>query len=101
MTTAEQTEPTVPQLLRAARTDAGLTQRQLAARLNVSQQTITGWETGARKPSGEDMLRYLRSCGVRASLETPIRYKRVTTRPPLGVSSLPPVTAATHLLAAA
>jgi len=108
MSTTERTdtEPTVPEILRAARKGAGLTQRQLAARLGVSQQAITGWETGERHPSGEDTFRFLRACGVKTTLRqvggvTPIRYKASTTRPPMGVTTLPPVTAATDLLAAA
>ncbi len=36
--------------LKAARIDAGLTQAELARRLNVSETTIWKWETGKSEP---------------------------------------------------
>ena len=36
--------------LKAARTDAGLTQEQAAERLGVSRQTVSNWETGKTYP---------------------------------------------------
>lgn len=104
MSTTE-AEPTVPQILRAAREAAGHTQRELAAMLGVSQQAITGWETGTRNLSGTDMLRFLKACGVQTTLRresgSPIRYKSSTSFAPMGISRLPDVTADTHQLVAA
>lgn len=37
--------------LRAARVNAGLTQKEAAAKLNVSNKTLWNWETGARVPN--------------------------------------------------
>ncbi len=38
--------------VRALRERLGLTQRQLADELNVRQQTVSEWETGAYQPRG-------------------------------------------------
>lgn len=37
--------------LRAARVNAGLTQKEAAAKLNVSNKTLWNWETGVRVPN--------------------------------------------------
>lgn len=41
----------LPRAIRAARREQGLTQRELASRLGVSQTTISFWETGAETPT--------------------------------------------------
>jgi DNA-binding transcriptional regulator YiaG len=38
--------------VRALREQLGLTQQQLADELNVRQQTVSEWETGAYRPRG-------------------------------------------------
>lgn len=37
--------------LKAARVNAGLTQKEAAAKLNVSNKTLWNWETGVRVPN--------------------------------------------------
>jgi len=41
--------------LKAARGDAGLSQAQLAKRLNVSQAAVSSWESGTREPGLDDL----------------------------------------------
>lgn len=43
--------------LRALRTAAGLTQKQIADELNVCRQTYSSYETGTRSPANETLLR--------------------------------------------
>lgn len=40
----------LPERLKQLRTEANLTQRQLAKKTNTSQQSIASWESGERKP---------------------------------------------------
>jgi transcriptional regulator with XRE-family HTH domain len=47
---------TLAQAIRAARTERGLTQGELAARLEVSQGTISFWENGAETPTVEHLI---------------------------------------------
>ena len=42
--------PTIPEQIRAARKEAGLTQVELAEKLGVSLRTIENWEAGVRQP---------------------------------------------------
>ncbi len=42
---------TFPKLLRTMRTRRGLSQKQLAEKLRVSQVAVSLWETGAKYPS--------------------------------------------------
>jgi len=44
--------PITPDAIRAARTRLGLTQAQLADRLNVPSNTVARWEQGNRTPTG-------------------------------------------------
>ena len=50
-------------LIKEARRRAGLSQRDLAARLETSQSVIARWESGARSPTMETVTRALRACG--------------------------------------
>jgi transcriptional regulator with XRE-family HTH domain len=43
--------------LRAARLHAGLTQRELAKRVGVGQQAVSGWESGEETPTGRQGVR--------------------------------------------
>lgn len=54
--------------LRAARTRAGLTQAQLAARAGTSQATLSAYENGAKQPSLATFERLLRSAGSHLSV---------------------------------
>ena len=57
-------------LLRAARTEAGLTQAQVADRAGVTAQALSRWECGTRPVRSDDADRVLAACGrdVRFSL---------------------------------
>ena len=46
----------IPHAIRTARTERGLTQGELAARLSVSQGTISFWENGTETPTVEHLL---------------------------------------------
>lgn len=37
--------------LKAARVNAGLTQKEVAEKLNISNKTVCSWETGATTPN--------------------------------------------------
>ena len=50
-------------LLREARTRAGLSQRQLGARVGVRQPVIAAYEGGRRQPSFPTLRRLLRAAG--------------------------------------
>lgn len=47
---------TIPGAIRAARIERGLTQGELAARLSVSQGTISFWENGTETPTVEHLI---------------------------------------------
>lgn len=46
----------IPQAIRTARMERGLTQGELAARLKVSQGTISFWENGTETPTVEHLI---------------------------------------------
>ncbi len=46
----------LPQAIRAARAERGLTQEELAARIGVSQGTISFWESGTETPTIEHVI---------------------------------------------
>ncbi|HUH71402.1 MAG TPA: helix-turn-helix transcriptional regulator [Mycobacterium sp.] len=51
------------ELVYTTRTQAGLTQAQLAAAMGTSQSAIAAWENGARTPGIEALERLARACG--------------------------------------
>jgi DNA-binding transcriptional regulator YiaG len=53
-----------PQERAALRKAAGLTQRELAKLLDVSQAAVALWETGAREPAGTNRVKYVEALGV-------------------------------------
>ena len=53
--------------LKKARTEAGLSQKALAERLNFSQQAVAKWETGVSTPTPETIKRISEVLGVSAS----------------------------------
>lgn len=55
---------TTGQLIKAARKEAGLTQAELAAKLNVPYQSISQWERGTRSPKIETLERIADALGV-------------------------------------
>ena len=50
-------------LIREARTRAGLTQRQLARRLGTSQPVVARWERGRRSPDYDVVRVAAKACG--------------------------------------
>ncbi len=55
---------TTGQLIKAARKEAGLTQAELATKLNVPYQSISQWERGTRSPKIETLERIADALGV-------------------------------------
>ena len=51
-------------ILRAARREAGLSQRALAARSGIAQSEIARIENGRQEPSYDRLLRLVRSAGL-------------------------------------
>ena len=51
-------------LLRLARRQAGLTQRQLAAHAGVPQSMIAAYETGRREPTMPTLLKLINAAGL-------------------------------------
>lgn len=52
------------QLIAARRKELGLTQKQLAAQLNVSDRAVSKWETGASDPSTTNLIALAKLFGV-------------------------------------
>lgn len=50
-------------LILQARSEAGLSQRQLAARIGTSQPTVARWESGAQLPSVRSLTKIARATG--------------------------------------
>lgn len=63
--TAEQ----LPALLKAFRKESGLTQKQVAASLGVTQQTLSALERNAHRMSAERLLHLLGILGVEMVLQ--------------------------------
>src|SRR2546421_5925091 len=59
----------VPETLRRAREDAGLSQSALAARARTSQATISAYESGRKQPSVDTLSRLLAATGRRLTAE--------------------------------
>ena len=57
---------TVGEKIRAARKTAGLTQKELAEKMNISYQNLAQWETGKRNPKLENLEK------IAAALEIPV-----------------------------
>jgi uncharacterized protein len=70
------------ELLREARTDAGLTQRELARRATTSQAAVARYETGAAVPSIPTLRRLLAAAGRELELTT--RPRRAPFTGPVG-----------------
>ncbi len=62
-------------LLRAARVEAGLTQRELAGRLGVTQQAVAQAERWQANPTVDLMRRWAEACGAVLELGIAQRYR--------------------------
>jgi transcriptional regulator with XRE-family HTH domain len=51
-------------LISEARKRAGLTQSELASRLDVPQSTVARWERATMTPSFDNVVRAVRACGL-------------------------------------
>ena len=58
----------VAALLRQARTGAGWSQAELAARLGTTQPVVSRWERGVDVPRLDTLARALQACGLEADL---------------------------------
>ena len=58
LTASKQLPP--PRLAREIRVAAGASQAQVAAELGAATNTVSRWETGSRRPSGEVRVAYAR-----------------------------------------
>jgi transcriptional regulator with XRE-family HTH domain len=58
------------QMLRQARRDAGLTQRELAARAGTSQAAIAAVESGRKQPTAATLSRWLELAGAGLGLRS-------------------------------
>lgn len=52
------------QIVREARRRAGISQRELANRLDTSQSVIARWEAGTTSPSFDSVAKAVRACGL-------------------------------------
>lgn len=50
--------------IKEARQLAGISQKELAARIGISPGTLSGYETGAHDPKSDSLLRIADICGV-------------------------------------
>jgi transcriptional regulator with XRE-family HTH domain len=55
-------------VVRAARREAGLTQRELAEGVGTTQSAVARWEAGAESPRLDTLSSLLRACGIEGDL---------------------------------
>jgi transcriptional regulator with XRE-family HTH domain len=58
---------TIGQNIRAARKAAGMTQRQLANKLDTDPVLVSKWERARHRPNDENLFALARECGVEPS----------------------------------
>lgn len=75
------------EVLRNARTAAGLTQAELEARSGVARPNIAAFEAGRREPRWETATRTLEATGATIDIEKPITWTWTTGRRPYPVPS--------------
>lgn len=76
-------------LVRRARTDAGLSQRELASLARVNQPNLAAIESGSREPSDELLSRILRAARLRPSIPLELFAARIRALGPrYGVSEI-------------
>lgn len=81
--------------LTQARKAAGLTQADAAAKLNVSRQAVSRWESGPSKPSTEKLLALGELYGM--SIDRLLNAERAEDALPVAASSMPETVAAEHV----
>ncbi|WP_448006186.1 helix-turn-helix domain-containing protein [Agromyces bauzanensis] len=76
-------------LVRRAREDAGMSQRELAHRAQLKQPNLAAIESGAREPSDELLSRILRAAKLRPSIPLELFASRIRALGPrYGVSNI-------------
>ncbi len=94
-----------PVLIHTARTEAGLSQAELARRLGTTQSVVSRWERGDDEPRLSTLTRVLRACGRRLVLSSePDDVDRAQIRQQLAMSPaerLESVTNVSRMLASA
>ncbi len=63
---------TTGQLIKAARKNAGLTQKELGEKLGIAYQTLAQWENDLRNPKIETLNRIATALGVNSMELTPV-----------------------------
>ena len=63
-------------LIRTARRRAGLTQRDLAERAGTSHSTLAAYETGAKVPRADTLVRIVRAAGFEPEVALAVRPDR-------------------------
>jgi len=53
--------------MKAARVNAGLTQKQMGELLNRNNNTVMAWERGHKIPRADEFQKYCEICGVETS----------------------------------
>ena len=53
--------------MKAARVNAGLTQKEMANLLHRTNNTVMAWEKGHKMPRADEFQRYCEICGVETS----------------------------------
>lgn len=82
-------ETSAAALVRRAREDAGLSQRELARRSGVKQPNLAAIESGARDPSDELLSRILRAAKLRPSIPLELFASQIRQLGPrFGVSDI-------------
>lgn len=73
------TRSSAAQLIRRAREDSGLSQRDVATRAGVQQPNLAAIESGTREPSAELLSRILKASHLRPSIPLELFADRIRT----------------------
>lgn len=79
--------------IRDARERAGISQDDLAAKMKVSRQTVSRWETGSARPSADNLAKLSQLLGVSADVLLglrPFREEETELTPPVEPPLTPP-----------
>jgi transcriptional regulator with XRE-family HTH domain len=91
----------LPALIRTARTQAGISQMELARRLGTTQSVISRWERGRDEPRLSTLARILGACGRRLVLRAePDDVDRAQIRAHLAMTPAQRLAAVTNVSAA-
>ncbi len=77
---------TVAEMIRTARTDAALSQAELATRLATTQSAVSRWERGHDEPRISTLRSILNACGRRLVLDSVDDVDRAQIRQQLAMT---------------